>query len=53
MQYLIETVTTVGYGELVGKSLYEIIFQIIMLIVGTCIYSWLISTISTYVKKNK
>jgi hypothetical protein len=24
-----------------------------MLIVGTCIYSWLISTISTYVKKNK
>ena len=51
MQYLIETVTTVGYGELVGKSLYEIIFQIIMLIVGTCIYSWLISTISTYVKK--
>ena len=52
IQYLIETVTTVGYGELVGRSLNEIIFQIFMLIVGTCIYSWLISFISTYVKKN-
>ena len=51
IQYLIETVTTVGYGELIGRNLNEIIFQIIMLIVGTCIYSWLISFISTYVKK--
>ena len=51
IQYLVETVTTVGYGELTGKSMKEIIFQIIMLIFGTCIYSWLISTISNYVKK--
>ena len=51
IQYLIETVTTVGYGELVGKSLYEILFQIFMLLIGTCIYSWIISTISLYVKK--
>ena len=51
IQYLVETVTTVGYGELTGKSVKEILFQIIMLIFGTCIYSWLISTISNYVKK--
>ena len=51
IQYLVETVTTVGYGELTGKSMKEIVFQIIMLIFGTCIYSWLISTISNYVKK--
>ena len=52
IQYLIETVTTVGYGEIQGSTINEIIFQVIMLIVGTCIYSWLISSISTYVKKN-
>ena len=51
IQYLVETVTTVGYGELVGSSLNEILFQIIMLILGTCIYSWLISSISNYVTK--
>ena len=51
IHYLIETVTTVGYGDVIGKSIKEICFQVIMLIVGTCIYSWLISSISTYVKK--
>ena len=49
--YVIETVTTVGYGDLIGKTLNEIIFQVIMLIVGTCIYSWLISSISNYIQK--
>ena len=51
IQNIIQTVTTVGYGELVGKNIKEIFFQIIMLIAGTCIYSWLISNISNYVKK--
>ena len=49
--YVIETVTTVGYGDLIGKTLNEIIFQVIMLIAGTCIYSWLISSISNYIQK--
>ena len=49
--YLMMTVTTVGYGDVIGKSIKEIIFQIIMVIIGTCIYSWLISTVSNYVKK--
>ena len=49
--YLIMTVTTVGYGDIIGKSISEIIFQIIMLIAGTCIYSWLITSVSNYVKK--
>ena len=51
IHYLIETVTTVGYGDVIGKSINEICFQVIMLIVGTCIYSWLISSVSNYVKK--
>ena len=49
--YVIATVTTVGYGDLIGKNLIEIIFRVIMLIAGTCIYSWLISSISNYIKK--
>ena len=51
IHYLIETVTTVGYGDVIGKSIKEICFQVIMLIAGTCIYSWLISSVSNYVKK--
>ena len=49
--YLMMTVTTVGYGDVIGKSTREIAFQIIIVIIGTCIYSWLISTVSNYVKK--
>ena len=49
--YIIETVTTVGYGDLIGNNFREIGFQIIMLIVGTCIYSWLVSSISNYIQK--
>ena len=49
--YLIMTVTTVGYGDIIGSSINEIIFQIVMVIAGTCIYSWIISSVSNYVKK--
>ena len=49
--YFVMTVTTVGYGDVIGKSKLEILFQVIMIIAGTCIYSWLISSVSNYVKK--
>ena len=49
--YIIMTITTVGYGDLVGNTLAELIFQTIILIAGTCIYSWLISSVSSYIKK--
>ena len=45
------TVTTVGYGDVIGRSIAEVIFQIIMVFAGTCIYSWIISSVSNYVKK--
>ena len=48
--YLITTMTTVGYGDIVGVSLIEIIFQIIVLSVGITIYSWIVSNIGNYVK---
>ena len=49
--YIIVTITTVGYGDLVGDTLIELIFQAIILIAGTCIYSWLLSATSSYIKK--
>ena len=50
--YLVMTVTSVGYGDLIGNTQNEIIFQITMLIAGTCVYTWLISSVSTYVQKS-
>ena len=44
------TMTTVGYGDIVGVSFSEIIFQIIVLSVGIIIYSWVVSNIGNYVK---
>ena len=50
--FLITTVTSVGYGDIIGSSFTEIIFQIILLMVGIIAYSWLISSISNYVQEN-
>ena len=51
--YLITTMTTVGYGDIiVSSSLTEKFFQIFVLIVGTVFYSWIVTYISNYIKKN-
>ena len=54
LYFLISTMTTVGYGDIIAKSNLEIIFQILLLLIGIVAYSWLISYISNAVKeKNK
>ena len=51
--YIVVTITTVGYGDICGDSLIEIIFQMFLLIIGTLSYSFVISYISNYIiKKN-
>ena len=50
--FLITTVTSVGYGDIIGNSFTEINFQIFLLMVGIIAYSWLISSLSNYVKEN-
>ena len=50
LYYLITTLTTVGYGDIVCGSFGEIIFQIFLLSAGVIIYSFIISTIGNYVK---
>ena len=48
--YLITTMTTVGYGDIVCGSFNEIIFQIILLSAGIIVYSFIVSSIGNYVK---
>ena len=51
LYYLFATITTVGYGDIHGRSIQEIFFQIILLLIGTITYSYLISSVSNYIKK--
>ena len=41
--FVIVTITTVGYGDITGQTLPEILFQIFLLIIGTIDYSFAIS----------
>ena len=50
--FIIVTITTVGYGDITGDSMPEIIFQILLLIIGTIAYSFTISYISNYIIKS-
>ena len=53
LYYLMTTLTTVGYGDISSYyNNFEIIFGIFILIVGTCAYSWILTYISNYIKKN-
>ena len=49
--FLIATITSVGYGDITCVSLSETLYQIIILTIGVIAYSWIVSTIGNYVKK--
>ena len=51
LYFLITTITSVGYGDITCVSIGETVFQIILLTIGIIAYSWVISTIGNYVKK--
>jgi hypothetical protein len=54
LYFIIVTITTVGYGDITGDTIPEIIFQVLLLIIGTIAYSFIISYISNYIiKSNK
>ena len=48
---LITALTTVGYGDITCYSFKERIFQLILLIIGIVVYSWIVSSLSNYIKK--
>ena len=49
--FLITTITSVGYGDITCISLSETLYQIVILTIGVIAYSWIVSTIGNYVKK--
>ena len=48
--YSIETLTTVGYGDIVCVTPREKVFGLFMECIGIFAYSWIITSISNYVK---
>ena len=49
--FIIETMTTVGYGDIVCISSIEIFFQLILLSIGIVSYSFIITKFTNYVRK--
>ena len=50
LYFVMATMTSVGYGDIVCISKEETCFQIILLSIGLVTYSWIISTVGDYVK---
>ena len=48
--YTIETLTTVGYGDITCISSSEKIYGLFMEVIGICAYSWALTEISNYIK---
>ena len=51
LYFIITTLTTVGYGDIVCKSFYEVIYQIIILVIGSMLYPYIISSMGHSIKK--
>jgi hypothetical protein len=49
--FVIETMTTVGYGDIISISFFEICFQIILLSIGIVSYSFIVTKFGNYIKK--
>ena len=52
LYYQMTTLTTFGYGDISATKGFEKIYGIFILIVGTCAYSFILTYISNYIKKN-
>lgn len=50
--FIISTLITVGYGDIIATNIYERIFCIVLLILGCLFYSYIITTIS-FIFKNQ
>ena len=48
--FLITTMTTVGYGDIVCISFIERIYHIFLLVIGTLLYTFLVSKIGNYLR---
>ena len=48
--FMVTTITTVGYGDIVCVSIIERIYHIILLVIGTLLYTFLVSKIGNYLR---
>ena len=48
--YILSSVTTVGYGDITSVNRYEQIFNLFLLVVGIMVYSWTLTSVSSYIK---
>ena len=48
--FMITTMTTVGYGDIVSISFIERLYNIILLVIGTTLYTYLISKMGNYLR---
>ena len=53
LYFIIQTITSVGYGDTTGNTLSEFIYQIYLLLIGIFLYSWIISSFSNYFMEQK
>ena len=52
LYFIITTLTTVGYGDIVCQSLLERIFQIIILVIGSVFYPYVVSLIGSVIQND-
>ena len=50
LYFMITTMTTVGYGDIICISFIERIYHIFLLVIGTLLYTFIVSKIGNYLK---
>ena len=50
LYFMVTTMTTVGYGDIICISFLERIYHIILLVIGTMLYTFLVSKIGNYLR---
>ena len=53
LYFMITTMTTVGYGDIICISFIERIYHIILLFIGTLLYTFLVSKIGNYLRDER
>ena len=52
LYFIMTTLTTIGYGDIICQSFIERIFQIIILAIGSIFYPYVISSVGNFIKKD-
>ena len=52
LYFIMTTLTTIGYGDIICQSFIERIFQIIILAIGSIFYPYVISSVGNFIEKD-